>query len=696
MTADAVASTPRAIAVPRWIWFVVAVAGLVLANMALSGLGPFPETWNVGLAEAINELRVWLIQNNQTHPLFTFVFNPIRTVVDAGLSTVDAILAWTPWYALVAATFFLMVRARGIRAGLVAAVAMLYFGAVGLWDATLQTLSLIVVSVAISLIVGIPLGVWAARNRKVEKTLRPVLDAMQTLPAFVYLLPVVLLFGIQGVPAVVATAIYAIPPAIRLTTLGIRQVPAESVEASEVFGATPRQTLFKVEIPLAMPSIMAGVNQTLMMALGLVVIASLIGAAGLGLVVEQSLRTIDVGTGLEAGLAVVILAVLLDRISNGLATRKAAKAGDFRFLPQSWQSKDWARRFEARVDRTAIRLEALEKDIVRWTLRPWRDTVAARFLERNAAVVLGTLVVVVLAVVGRATDSIDFPDSISFSFAAAVDAMVIWARDNLRAFTAWFSDVLTLYGTRPLRALFDQAIVWPVLIAAVGLLAWWAASWKVAVFAVAGMLGLGLLGVWSPTMDTISQTVVAVALSLVIAIPLGLAAARSPRVERIMQPIYDTLQTIPTFVYLVPVMILFSVGRIPGIIASILYAIPPGARLTTLGIKQVPEQTVEASTMFGATPAQTMRKVQVPLAMPSMMAAANQVVMMVLAMVVIAGMVGGEGLGLLTVRGFRRQQETGLGFEAGIAIVILAMILDRITEGFARRTQPGPTPERTN
>lgn len=657
--------------------------------MALTGVGPFPEQWNVGLAEMVNQARIWAIQNNQTHPLFTLIFNPIREVIGGGLSIVETVLRWAPWYVLVALTSFLMVKARGVRAGVLAGAAMFYFGAVSLWSETLQTLTLMGVSVAISLLIGVPVGVWAGRNRKVEQALRPVLDAMQTMPAFVYLLPVVLFFGIQGVPAVVATAIYAIPPAIRLTALGLRQVPSESVEASVIFGATARQTLFKVEIPLAKPSIMAGVNQTLMMALGLVVIASLIGAAGLGLVVEQSLRNLDVGRGLEAGMAVVVLAILLDRISNGLATRATRKTGDFRVLPQGWQRMQGARKIEATIDHLGKGLSAIQKSLVDFAVAPVRKTAVAMYLSRHSGVVSAALILIVLAVIGRITGTVEFPASISFGFARAVDNSVVWARDNLRGFTSFFSDTLTLYGTRPLRILFDSVIVWPVLMVGVATVAWRVAGWGVALFSLGGLFLIGLLGMWSPTMDTVSQTIIAVGLALVIAIPLGLTAARSRRFERLLQPIYDTLQTIPTFVYLVPVMILFSPGRIPGIIASVLYAISPGARLTTLGIRQVPEQTVEASTMFGATSTQTMRKVQIPLALPSMMAAVNQVVMMVLAMVVIAGMVGGEGLGLLTVTGFRRQQETGLGFEAGIAIVILAMIFDRITEGFARRVRPG-------
>ena len=190
----------------------------------------------------------------------------------------------------------------------------------------MQTLALMAVSVLISLLIGIPLGIVAARYEKVERGLRPFLDAMQTMPAFVYLLPVVLFFGIARVPSVIATVIYALPPAIRLTTLGIREVPVEIVEAARAFGSTPRQILLKVQLPLALPTIMAGVNQTIMMALSIVVIAAMIGAGGLGGVVLDALRGLKVGLALEAGLAIVFLAVLLDRLSEAFAERNRTGA----------------------------------------------------------------------------------------------------------------------------------------------------------------------------------------------------------------------------------------------------------------------------------------------------------------------------------------------------------------------------------
>lgn len=190
--------------------------------------------------------------------------------------------------------------------------------AMGYWVMTMQTMALVISASLISLIIGIPLGIWASRSDRVESVVRPILDFMQTMPAFVYLIPAILFFGVGNVPGIVATVIFSLPPAVRLTNLGIRGVPEDVVEASVSFGATPRQLLYKVQVPLAMPTILAGVNQVIMLSLSMVVIASMVGAGGLGQAVYRGILTADVGLGFEAGLGIVILAIILDRFTQSL------------------------------------------------------------------------------------------------------------------------------------------------------------------------------------------------------------------------------------------------------------------------------------------------------------------------------------------------------------------------------------------
>ena len=211
-------------------------------------------------------------------------------------------------------------RAWGI--GLFTFLGLLLLSGMGFWEETMQTLALVISSALIALVIGIPLGIWSARNNTVEKVVRPILDFMQTMPAFVYLIPAILFFSVGNVPGVVATVVFSLPPAVRLTNLGIRNVPEEVVEAAYSFGSTQRQLLFKVQLPLAMPTILAGVNQVIMLALSMVVIASMVGAAGLGEKVYTGILQADIGLGFEAGLGIVILAIILDRLTQALGTTK--------------------------------------------------------------------------------------------------------------------------------------------------------------------------------------------------------------------------------------------------------------------------------------------------------------------------------------------------------------------------------------
>ncbi|MBA3534771.1 MAG: ABC transporter permease subunit, partial [Ardenticatenales bacterium] len=619
--------------------------GFTLLTLIVQGLwqapAAFPDSWTLGLHGPINDFQGWVIRNQTTHPLFTWFFHPLSDGVDWGLRGVEALLLEIPWFVLVT-TFFLVARkVSHPRLALWGTVSLVYLGAVELWDASMQTLALMGVSVLLSLLVAIPLGIWSALNERVERVLRPLLDAMQTMPAFVYLIPVLLFFGIARVPSVIATVIYALPPAIRLTSLGIRQVPKATVEAAQSFGSTPRQLLFKVQLPLALPTIMAGVNQSTMMALSMVVIAALIGAGGLGREVLIALQRLQVGKGMEAGLAIVALAITLDRLFEALShPREPSVEQEQSFMPR---------------------------------YRYWLGSAALLLL---------------LLVVSYVGDLGEFPAAIRLNLRDGVDLAVRWMRDNLYQIgdlplgSGPLSDALTLYALNPLRHLFQSWLSWPLVIALFALLSFRLAGWRTALFAGVGLFGIGLLGMWELSMDTLSQTLVAVLLTVVLGIPLGILAARHPLVETLLRPLLDAFQTIPSFVFLVPVIMLFNVGRVPGIIASVIYALPPLIRLTTLGIRQVPKETVEAAIAFGSTPGQLLWKVQWPLALPTIMMGVNQAVMMVFAMVIIAGIVGGGGLGLEVVKGLTRN-DLGRGFEAGLAIVLLAMILDRATQGWA-------------
>ena len=252
-------------------------------------------------------------------------FRSIGGVIESFVNGFESLLLLIPFILVIVIVVAVAWRLAGRGVAIFSLVGFLLLISMNLWDQTARTLALVLTSTIIALILGIPLGILAARSDPAERIIRPILDFMQTMPIFVYLLPAVFFFGIGVVPAVIATVVFAMPPAIRLTNLGIRQVPAEMVEASVAFGSTPMQMLTKVQLPLALPSIMAGVNQCIMLSLSMAVIAAMIGAGGLGGVVYRAITRLEIGSGFEGGLAVVIIAIILDRITQSVGKGTARK-----------------------------------------------------------------------------------------------------------------------------------------------------------------------------------------------------------------------------------------------------------------------------------------------------------------------------------------------------------------------------------
>jgi glycine betaine/proline transport system permease protein len=277
---------------------------------------------NLHIGDAVEVAIDWLTQN--LAPLFSGIKAALLWVIN-GFAWIFTVI---PWYVLVLLLAVAAWRLSSRGVAIFTVVGLVLIEMMGLWTATMQTLALIFTATLIALLIGIPLGIWMSRNDTLNRIIRPVLDFMQTMPAFVYLIPAVYFFDLGEVPGAVATIIFAMPPAVRLTNLGIRQVPEDVVEASKSFGSTSRQLLYKVQIPLAMPTIMAGLNQTIMLSLSMVVISAMIGAKGLGITVLKGITQLKVGEGFEGGLAVVILAMILDRITQGLGANNKLKKRD--------------------------------------------------------------------------------------------------------------------------------------------------------------------------------------------------------------------------------------------------------------------------------------------------------------------------------------------------------------------------------
>lgn len=632
------AMTPIAARWRRRAAWAVLIVGIAALQMAFSSRRSFPLVADKWMETPIDQAGAWMRANRRSHWLLTGFFAPISASLTSIIESFADMLEWLPWYGLLALVFAIPARVGNWRDGLLAAVVMAYAGAFGFWEDSLETLAIMSTAVLISVVLGVPLGMWGALRNRVEQAMRPVLDSMQTIPAFIYFLPLFMLFGIGDATAVLATVIYALPPVVRLTTLGIRQVPIQAVEASRMGGATTRQTLFKVQMPMALPVILTGLSQTIMMAFGIVVIATLVGAGGLGGPVFTTLNQRRTGRGIAAGLAIVAMAMVLDRLWRALASRDRTR---------------WPRRRTTRI---------------------------------------GTAIVVGVVVAGKMATSKGFPALTDWRLFDPIDQIVVWARDNLRWMSRPFNDFVVSRIYLPLRNGLAGQLAWPVPVFVSGWLGWRARGWRLGVFCAVSVTVIGLTGLWALSADTLVQVLMATVASLLVAIPLGIWLGRRPRAEKVMSPLLDAFQTVPSLVYIIPFVGYFGPGVVPGILATVVYAMVPGVRITALGIRQVSEESVEASRTFGATLRQTMWKVRLPLAAPTIMAAVNQVIMMVLAMVIITGLVGGGALGFETVRALTRSL-FGLGFEVGLALVLMAMVLDRLTEAAAHRLQP---PTRTS
>jgi glycine betaine/proline transport system permease protein len=605
-----------------------------------------PGWLDIGFQKWVRDRYLWTVEHSDNW-IFAYLFEPIGSAIDWLVRQAIDILSWLRWTGVLAIAAAIAWRSGGWRSCAATSGALLGVGVLGVWDPAMVTLAVMLVAVTIALVIGIPLGVWSARSTRVESVLRPVLDTAQVMPAFVYLIPLVVLFGIKYPPAVLATVIYAVPPAVRLTSHGLRSVPVVSNEVAVSFGCTSWQQLVKVQVPLARRAILLGLNQVIMMAFGIVVIASVLGVDDLGGLVLKGLQKNDVGAAFVPGLAIVLLAIAFDRMSTG--ERPAGSPP------------------------------------------PQRDTLVAT----------GGVVAAVAA--GYLFGQQTFPTSLTVDISDRVNQIVDWFQDALVDITEAINRVIVTDLLEPMRR-FLTATPWLVVVVAVAAIAYASRGWRLAVGCSACLIAIGALGdvpggesgrtsLWDLAMNTLSQVLLAIVLSVLIALPLGIWAGRSPRVDAALRPFLDAAQVMPQFVYLIPVLFLFDPGRGAGVVASVIYAVPPCIRLTSLGLREVPVAPREAAVSFGATPRQELLKVQLPLAFRSIMLGINQSILMVLATVIIAALIGAGALGLVSYEAFAKPiLKIGSGAAGGVAIVLLAVVLDRITQawGTPRRTRPAP------
>jgi len=638
----------------------------------------------------LNRVRDWVQIDGQGNWFFGGVLGGIADFFNNVLEFVQKLVSIPSfprpvpeigWVGVVALVAWLTYVVAGLRATILVTVSLLAFGVFGFWSEAQDTLIITGVAVVVCILVGLPLGILMARNNTVSASVTPLLDAMQTMPAFCYLLPMVLFFGIGSACAVLLTIVYALPPLVRITEHGVRSVSPATVEASRSLGVSRAQLLRQVQLPMAKRTIVVGINQSTMAALSMATIAALVAGPGLGSPVVTALQNQNVGQAAVPGLAIVIMAIMLDRTTTAASERAASGRSDVASVSGPG------------VMLTGVVIERLPRwateDAGKGQSLP-RLTTAGRWL------LLSLLLIPALVLVWLSRFRLDFA-----SFPDVTDTPVLkylnvsHLATYLNDFTDWFVgivDTFTLafkngisYGLiNPLQDLMANSPWWVMAVVLLAL-AWVLGGWRPAVITLVCEVVIYGTGLWNDSMITLTMVMIATLIVMVFAIVLGVVMGRSRRADVLIRPFLDAFQTIPPFVYLVPALALFSVGRFTAIIAAVAYAVPIATKLVADGIRGVSPTTIEAVRSSGSTRWQVISKVQLPMAREALVLATNQGLLYVLSMVVIGGMVGGGSLGYLVVSGFSQGELFGKGLAAGIAITAMGVMLDRIARYAAVR-----------
>ncbi len=644
-----------------------------------------------GFHQWLDRVRDWVQLNGPNNWFFHGVlgnigsaFNSVVSGLQGLISTAayPAVIPTIGWLGVVAIVGWVAYAVAGLRYAVVGIVTLVLFGLFGLWSVSIDTLIVTLFAVVISLVIGLPIGIAMARSTRVSTFVTPVLDIMQTMPAFAYLTPMALFFGIGPACAVVLTLIYSLPPLIRITEHGVRSVSGNTIEAARSLGLTSSQMLRRVQLPMARRTIVVGINQCTMAALSMTTIAALVNGPGLGKPVLAALQTLDVGAASVAGLAIVLMAIMLDRTTTAASER----------------SESTSRAGVASVSGPGVTLNrVILERLPRWaTEDAGRGARAPRLTPAGRRLTLGLLLIPVaiaiylsrtygqLAVFGVTRDvpgiNIDWGPQLASGINSFTDSFV----NAVDVVTNGFKNGISYGFLNPLQSLMAQSPWWVMAIVLLAF-AYFLGGWKPAVITAvceAVILGTGL---WNDSMVTLTMTLVATVLVMVLAAVIGVAMGRSRRADLVIRPVLDGLQTIPAFVYLVPALALFASSRFTAIVAAMAYAVPISTKLVADGIRGVSPTTVEAVRSTGSSSWQMITKVQLPMAREALVLATNQGLLYVLSMVVVGGMVGGGSLGFLVVSGFVQDQLFGKGLAAGIAITALGVMLDRIARYAAAR-----------
>ncbi|MEP7729595.1 ABC transporter permease [Marinomonas primoryensis] len=587
-----------------------------------------------------------------------FCINLIRELLLGGVKTVVAFTSWDfvsenewaripalPWTAVAAGAFLIGHYLGGRNLSILAGTSIIYIAVFGQWTPAMQTLSFVLVAVPLSVFLGLVLGICAYKSKTFESILAPLLNVAQSMPHFSYLIPVVVFFGIGDHAGAISTVIFATPPMIRLTILGLKKVSPEVLEAGMMSGCSPRQLMFKVLIPTARHDILIGVNQVIMQCLAMAVIASFIGARGLGYDLLVSLNTLNIGEALELGVSIVLIAVVLDKLSLAWANKQADYFADLPF----------------------------------------------HLHHKYSLAFLGILIFTsVIAYVA----SVLFPDKSNYLYIIAEsqgfttkdfwDFIVDWIITNSYQSVQSFNFFMITSILMPMK---EAYLAMPVaatlfLVAGIGFII---GGLRSAIIVTAFIVFIALTPWWDRALITAYMVTFAVIISVIIGCTVGVLCSRNKQATKVMLLICDTFQTFPSFVYLIPVIMLFGVSDLSVLIAVIVYATIPATRYTVEGLRNVPQSLQEAGSMSGVNRMQRLFHIELPLAFPHILLGINQTVIFSLFMVIIGAFIGTDDLGQLIMQSLSQANGMGQGIVLGLCVAFIGLAADHLIHTWAQQ-----------
>lgn len=593
-----------------------------------------------------------------TSGFILFLIELIREIFLGGVKTIVTFTGWDwatanpwakwpalPWTVIAGGAAILGYALGGTRLSIFVGLSFVYLAVFGQWEPSMETLSFVLIAAPVSVFLGLLLGIWAFKNRTVEAILNPLLNMAQIIPAFSYLIPVMVFFGIGDHAGAIATIIFATPPMVRLTVLGLKKVPPEVTEAGLMSGCTNRQLLFKVQITTARRDILIGVNQVIMQCLAMVVIASLIGAKGLGNNLLIALNGLRIGLALELGVCIVLIAIVLDRLSLAWANKQTDYFADQTFVQRHKYS-----------------------------------------LIFGVVFVIG----VILAIIGKFIFKEGFnylyliPHNKGISTAAFWQSGVDWVWDtffySLKGFNEWLITSVLIptkkaFLAMPVVATFALAMGIGYIIGGI----------RSALIIGGLLLFIAFTEWWDRALITSYIVTLSVIISGFIGIVVGTICAQHPTSSRFILGVCDTFQTFPSFIYLIPVILLFGVTDTSVLIAIVVYASVPATRYTVEGLLSVPPSLQEAGSMSGVNRIQRYLFIELPMSFPHIALGINQTVVFALAMVIIGAMIGTDDLGQLILGALSDRKGIGNGLILGICVAFIGLAVDQVIRTWANQ-----------